>query len=394
MPTNTRAVVRKIYIYKALVDFILLYPLYVILFEHHGLTVYQISTLLIIWSMTDLVTNVPSGVLADKFSRKKLLALAPIIESLGFLTWFIWPSYIGFAFGFILWGMGGAIFDGTYEALLYDELKNAGIEAQYVKIAGRAQSFALLANFSATVLAGVAILLGFGFIIWGSIGALVLAAIVATTLPETKRYEAAADTGYFSMLMQSINESLHNRTLFAVILLGSLIGTVYGSLEEYVPLFFKQLGYSNTVAALLVGVTVLMAATGSFIAHRYEHIKDNTLIFMFGISGLLLFSAGKALGVNSVLLLAAYTFIIKALGTLFEGKVQHAISSHLRATITSISLFAIEILSIATYLLYGLLSRHGGNFVAFRFIGLGVAVIAACYLFIVPNVLSKLRRTE
>lgn len=393
MPSHTKQVVRKIYTYKALVDFILLYPLYVILFEHHGLSVYQISTLLIIWAATDLVTNVPTGVLADRFSRRKLLSLAPLVEALGFLVWFLWPTYIGFALGFVLWGVGGAIFDGTYESLLYDELKKAGIEKQYVKIAGRAQSFALLANFAATILAGAAILLGFGFVIWGSIGALVVAACLAMTLPEAKQYETAADTTYFSMLRQGINESLHNQTLLGVIMLGSLIGTVYGCLEEYVPLFFKQVGYNNTAVTLLVGLTVLMAASGSFMAHRYEHVKTTTLIFLFGISGVLLFSAGTLMGIRSTLLLVAYTFLIKALGTLFDGKVQHAISGNLRATITSVSLFTIEVLSIATYLLYGLLSRHGGNFAAFRFIGIGVGLIAVCYLLIAPNVLHKLSRS-
>lgn len=394
---KTKRTIRKIYLYKALVDFILLYPLYNIMFASHGLTTFEISTLLIIWSVTDIVTNVPMGVLADRFSRKKLLALAPLVEALGFATWFVWPTYGGFALGLVLWGIGGAIFDGTYEALLYDELKSAGIERQYVKIAGRAQSFGLVANFAATALAGAAILLGFGFVIWGSVAALLLASLVAMTFPAAQRFEEVADTRYFVMLRQGIHEAFHNRVLLEVILLGGFIGAIYGSLEEFEPLFFRQVGYTNTVVSLIEASTVLAAAVASLVAYRYEKLTTSRFMLLFALSGILLLATGIFPGVSSIFLLVLYAFLIRSLGTIYEGKVQHSITSHLRATVTSVSLFALELMAVVTYFVYGLLSSlAGGNFTAFRVVGLSVIVIALCYAVISPRLLAKtsLRQAE
>jgi len=396
MPTKTKLTIRKIYIYKALVDFILLYPLYNLMFAAHGLSTFQISTLLITWAVTDLATNVPTGVLADKFSRRKLLALSPLIEALGFAIWWILPTYGGFAIGFVLWGVGGAIFDGAYEALLFDELKNVASEDQYVKIAGRAQSFSLIANFTATLLASAAILLGYNFVIGASIAVLVVAAGIAITLPETKQYEDVAETQYFLLLWQGISEALHNRVLLEVILLGGFIGAIYGSLEEYIPLFFKQAGYHTPLIPLLDALTVLAAALASYAAHRFETLRTIIFMLLLALAGLALVITGKLLGIGSIPLLIAYTFLIKLIGTIYDGKVQHSIAGKLRATVTSVSLFVVEVMSIATYLIYGLLSRQGGNVTAFKYIGFATILFAASYTVFSPKLFSKgfLRQTR
>jgi len=388
MQPDIKRTIRKIYAYQAVKDFILLYPLYVILFASHGLSTFQISTLFILWSLTDLVTNVPMGVLADKFSRKHLLALGMLIEALGFLAWWLWPTYLGFALGFILWGTGGGLSDGTYEALVFDELKGAGIEGQYVKINGRAASFALVANCLATVLAGVAIVLGYGFVISMSMAAVLLSALFALSLPDTHRYEQVADMRYFAMLTEGIKRALHNRTLLALILLGSFIGTIYGVIEEYVPLLLHQAGFSIHIVPPLVALTVLVAALASFIAHRYENLSTRTFMTLLVLSGLLLMLSGIVLGLGAIALIISYTFFIKLLSTIFDGKVQHSIRGGLRATITSVSIFVVEIMSIATYLVYGVLSRHGGNFASFKYIGAFVALVALGYLLLAPRLLS------
>ena len=41
------------------------------------------------------------------------------------------PTFAGYALGFVLWGLSGAMMSGTFEALLYDELTDRGVEEQY-----------------------------------------------------------------------------------------------------------------------------------------------------------------------------------------------------------------------------------------------------------------------
>jgi MFS family permease len=394
MPQSLKTTLRKIYAFCFLDDFILMYPFYSIFMAEKGLSVFQISTLFIAWSLTDIIANVPLGVLADKYSRKLLLAIGQLLKAASFITWLFFPTYAGFALGFVLWGIGGAFIDGTFEALVYDELKAVNQEKQYVKVIGRASSFSLGGDLAATALAAAAILLGYSFLLWASIIVVILSAIIVFRLPETPRFGDIADTRYFSMLRQGFREALHNRVILGLILLGGFIGAVYGSLEEYVPLFIRDTGIGLSVISLAVGATVAAAAFGSIVAYRYEKLSTPSFMLLLGLSGFLLLASGTLAGIGAIPLLIGYTLIIRMLQAVFDGKLQHSITSGLRATISSVGGFALEIMSISIYLAYGIMTEYSGNFGAFKLIGMVVMAVALGYLILAPRMLSKQKLTH
>ncbi|MDQ5808144.1 MAG: MFS transporter, partial [Actinomycetota bacterium] len=81
------------YAYAFLGDFVLLYPVYALLFADTGLSTAEISSLFAIWSVTSFVLELPSGVLADAMSRRLLLAIAPLLTATGYALWVFAPSY-------------------------------------------------------------------------------------------------------------------------------------------------------------------------------------------------------------------------------------------------------------------------------------------------------------
>jgi len=123
---RARSLAAALYGYAFLRDLVLLYPVYPLLFTDTGLTVWQISTLFVIWSASSIVLEVPSGALADAVSRRLLLCLAPLVTAAGFALWTLVPSYPAFAVGFLLWGVGGALASGALEALVYTGLERLG----------------------------------------------------------------------------------------------------------------------------------------------------------------------------------------------------------------------------------------------------------------------------
>ena len=72
--------------------------------------------------------EVPSGAWADTVDRRWLLILSGIVYAAAFAFWIVWPTYLGFAIGFVLWGASSALMSGTFEALVYDELDPAGLQ--------------------------------------------------------------------------------------------------------------------------------------------------------------------------------------------------------------------------------------------------------------------------
>ena len=62
--------------WAALSELVPYYPLYALLFLDTGLSEAQISVLFALWSITAFVAEVPTGALADRWSRRGSLMLA------------------------------------------------------------------------------------------------------------------------------------------------------------------------------------------------------------------------------------------------------------------------------------------------------------------------------
>lgn len=95
-----------------------MYAVYALLFADRGLSGAQVSSLFIIWSLTSFLFEVPSGAWADTVDRRLLLVISAGSYAVAFSAWMLVPTYLGFATGFVLWGLSSAIMSGTFEALL------------------------------------------------------------------------------------------------------------------------------------------------------------------------------------------------------------------------------------------------------------------------------------
>jgi MFS family permease len=82
-----KSFLRNYYLTSFFYDFIFAYAIYNVLFNIHGLSVLQISLLLAWWALTATFLEIPTGVLADSRSRKKMLVIAPIVKALCFVIW-------------------------------------------------------------------------------------------------------------------------------------------------------------------------------------------------------------------------------------------------------------------------------------------------------------------
>ncbi|WP_436851273.1 MFS transporter [Streptomyces asoensis] len=174
-----------LYAYAFLDEFVLLYPVYALLFADSGLSVGQISSLFVLWSLTGVLLEVPSGAWADAVSRRLLLWVGPLLGAAGFALWVLFPSYGAFAAGFVLWGARGALGSGALEALVYEELDRAGAADRYARIMGRAHALGQVAVMAATGLAGpVFAAAGYPGVGAASVLACLLCAATATRFPE------------------------------------------------------------------------------------------------------------------------------------------------------------------------------------------------------------------
>ncbi|MEV1332971.1 MFS transporter [Micromonospora costi] len=385
---GTRRLAATLYAYAFLGDLVLLYPVYALLFADTGLSVWQISSLFVIWSVSSIVLEVPSGAWADAVSRRLLLCLAPLVTAAGFAVWVLLPSYPAFAVGFLLWGAGGALGSGAQEALVFTELDRRGAAGRYARVMGRARTAEVLGALASIVLAGPVFAAG-GYAAVGaaSVLACVLAAAVATLLPEDRAGGGRdsgppeeEDPGWAASLRLGLAEARTSRPVRAAVLLVAAVAAVWGALDEYTPLLARDTGVdARTVPLLLlpvwVGVTV-----GGLLTPWGERLTTRGFAVLLGLAATAL-AAGALTGHPSGFVLIAVAFCAFQLATvLTEARLQARIAGPSRATVTSLAGMATDVTIIAVYAGYALVATGAGNAVAFAVAAvpyLGVAVLLA-----------------
>ncbi len=211
--------------YLFLDDFVLLYPVYTLLFSDEGLTVWQISSLFVIWSMSSLLLEVPSGAWADAVSRRRLLVAGPLLTAVAFGLWIAAPGFWVFALGFVLWGLKSALTSGALEALVYEELQRVGASSRYATLMGRGQVAGVLAAMaSGAVAAPVVAADGFHSVGVASVAVCLLTSLVAMLFPENRiRYREEIGPSWATALAQGVREARRSRPVRAAVILVAVV---------------------------------------------------------------------------------------------------------------------------------------------------------------------------
>ena len=347
----------RLYAFAFFSDFILIYPLYSLLFDDSQISISQIASLLIAWSFTGFLLEVPSGSIADKYPRKNVLVAATIVQAMGFGCWLVFQNYYGFLAGFILWGVNSALTSGTTEALVYDELSDKKALPTYTKVMGRLQAFGLTGEILAGAGAAVLASSGYTVILLFSVAAALIAGAVVYSLPKAKAMESTEEVKLLSYLRRGFALAFSKSRVLYIILFISILGGL-SSVDEYYSLFLREKHFSNTDIALWSAVLGIFGVVGSLLAHRIEK-KKLPLEFLVLLWGGLLFGASLAPAIFAPLLLGVFVLFFSLITVLFNTYLQHAINSETRATTTSVGAFFSELFALLTYVIVGLTAQRG-----------------------------------
>lgn len=140
--------------------FMPLIPVITLVYFGKGVSLADFFLIQGVFRIAAFLFEIPSGYLADVFSRKKIMVLATFLQFLGMFL-LIWAQ--GFWAVVVcesLMGMASALLSGTGEAYVYDLLKRDSKENQYVKENGSIKSFAQLGMFISMIVGGVLLTMG------------------------------------------------------------------------------------------------------------------------------------------------------------------------------------------------------------------------------------------
>ncbi len=114
--------------------------LYHFVTQTRGLSTVEFGLLQSLYYFTAVSLEVPSGVVADRFGRKRTLVLGAILSMAGSLLRIVAYDFVVFACAEILFATAIALISGANSAILYDSLDADGRANEYAHYEGLVQS--------------------------------------------------------------------------------------------------------------------------------------------------------------------------------------------------------------------------------------------------------------
>ena len=386
---NLRFFLTTLYAHRFFKEFILLYPVYMLMFESSGLSLFEISMLMMIWSVPVFLLEIPSGILADRWSRKWMIVIGTSFKLITLILWFFADGFWLFALGFVFWGIQEAFCSGSTEALLFDVLKKHGRDDEYEKAAGRGNFYAGVGLAASMLLGGLAASNGFELATLLSIASVVVAVLLALLLDEASHADELHEGPYKKLLISGITQCRRNPKILILLLFSSLIIIVPGILEEYDQLFANRIGLSIVLVGIWGGLRTGMEALGSRIAYKFRNLFGSVgrLCLLAVAAGLLLFLSVSFFSVLLLPLYGLFYVLISGGNVLIESMLQRQISSAHRATVLSVNSLLMNLFSLGLYLLFALIANAGELQAAFLFMAVYTVIVAAVF-----GLIIKLRK--
>lgn len=247
---------------------------WVALLAARGFSLVEIGLAESCFHAASLLFELPSGVIADVFGRKKSLVMSQLMFVLSALCMAFADRLPGVCLALALDAWGYNFASGAREALAYDGLKADGQEDRYLDFSARELSIYRIGNASAILCAGLALRLGFraAYLLDAVLGLVALA--MACGLHEVKTEERAFTSSVPARIAECFRKSLgflvHNIPAVRVMLANALVGAF-----SILTVFFlqAQLPAAGVEEAMLGPVLFIISLGGAIGARLSSRLK-------------------------------------------------------------------------------------------------------------------------
>ncbi len=161
--------VRLLYGFSFFDQFMIVIPLWVPYLATKGISMAQFMGLQAIFALVIVAGEVPTGLLSDRWGRKKVLLLGSMLKAVSFSLLPLWNGYDGFLFYHLTMGIALSMISGGDVALLYESHLAAGGEAARstsvfgnLKLAGQGGAAA------SALVGGAIVILSYWHLVWAN----------------------------------------------------------------------------------------------------------------------------------------------------------------------------------------------------------------------------------
>jgi len=250
------------------------HPILTLYFQQRGLNFIQINSLWAIIVGVMSISEVPTGIIADRIGRKYSIMVAILLQLVGEIIYVFATHYLFFALVSVIAGVGFAFTSGCFEAMIYDSLKENNREKEMQKVAGFNNSLAQLAviigSFVCGFIAADLKMNRYILLIIMTALSVSVALLVSFFLKEPSVGYKHSEQSSLRLLKSSIVLLRHNKSLQKIVLLSLFATPFVNYLLFLYPAYFVQANVPGVYFGFALSAASLMAMFASKYAYLLE----------------------------------------------------------------------------------------------------------------------------
>ena len=359
----TKQVQKNIWKLKSLIslsEVTFMVPIWVLFFLSKGLTLGQIALTYTAFLIAQMIMEVPSGVLADKYGQRLVLTLGGFANLISLVGYIIFSSFPLLILTMSINGIGQAMKSGSDSSLLFDSLKHLNKEKEFKSIYGKCNGFMFWGRAGGALIGGIAysILPILPFILDMIIQTIYISISLFLNdkfISRVKHIKA----GIFKPFKLSYIEAFTKKQFAKIFIFSALIGCIAKvTLIQYTQPYLKFIDIDVIWFGAIFAFFNIVSGFGSLYAEKLGKLFtiDKYLILHASIFGIFLSLLSDFSFIWIALSIFTILFLLMGLYTpTVSTYINEKVSSHNRTTMLSInsqiySIGAAILLSVTGYL--------------------------------------------
>ncbi len=234
---------------------------------------------------TTTIAEIPTGAIADLFGKKKTLILAFVFETVGGVIWCLTQDFYQLALSLFIMFIGGALYSGTLDALIFDSLKVQDKEDRYDKVIANVSTISLIAIAAASIAGGYLYVLNYRlpFIAYASVCFFGLLTSLFLTEPkiDTVKFSFSNYWQQTKIGFRELFSSGERKLVINLLILGGALVVLDEMMEAFL---LVEFGFEAKALGILYSVIYILSASSSQLSPWLKRkMKPNLAIFLIGL---------------------------------------------------------------------------------------------------------------
>jgi MFS family permease len=374
--------IQKLYVSNFLTGLVFWYGIEKLFMRSIGIDALGVGVATAFISIFNLIFDIPAGILADKWSRKGMLVVSAIALIATALILGTSHSLMQYIIGYAFFGINIVATSGTYQAIIYDSLREEDQAKRYSKVMGRAYALFLIGAGVANIASGsIARYYGYRTTFFVTIASCVLNIVVILSIKEPAFHKPEHKENVLRQLGTVSHTLARMHLLRTLVIVMSVLSAVEVFKIDFGQLYMFRYVSQPQAIGLLWAAYAFTWALGSAIAHKFTaHI---TPLIIFTVLPLVFMAFAD--NWFSLVLFMVQATASAALFNQIQTQIQDSTPSAMHASVLSVLAVIGRLVSIPTSFVLGWLFRDYNAFVALRFVTVIACIVLLYWLVVTRN---------